>query len=83
MMGTMTPVTPTRQRSEGAVDARLGVLPNELRDMNHFPLAPEIAAKFIRAAYGKGYVDALETPATDPLLTSEVPMVAHPELFLP
>lgn len=57
-----------------------GQLLSAMRDENHFPLTFDVAWTYIRAAYGKGYYDALADGAP---LTEEVPMLRHPEYFLP
>lgn len=42
-------------------------------------IVPEIVSKFIRAAYGRGYTDALKD---DKPMTEDVPMLTQPMLFL-
>jgi hypothetical protein len=67
------------QKAELRIDARLAELVGELHECQ-FPMTLEDASRFIRAAFGRGYQDALIDPTP---LTEEEPMLKYSNLFLP
>lgn len=73
MLGTVT------TDAERAIDERIDELLTEART-SELPLDLEQAAAFLRASYGRGYTDALET---GPALVDAHPQVGYPMLFLP